>query len=411
MPKDSKQKINFTKSRIDALPSPESGRVTYHDTETAGLILVVYPSGAKSFHLYKRMPNSGQAVKPKLGQFPAMSVEAARKAATSMTAEMFKGKNPQEQHKAAQAELTVGQLFDKFISDHARHHCTTWEAMIKTFNRYFGDWRDLEAAELQNAAVQTRINELGSERGIHTANRAFDDLRSAFNWAIKYKHLIGSNPCEGITRFKTRSRERFIRPEEFDLFIEALKTEKNIDFRDYVYLSLFTGARQGNVLAMRWDCIDFDLALWHILITKNKESQTVPLTHLALQVLTDRYEHRKQLDGEWVFPSDSKVGHLVEPKKAWAKFLLRTGLKDLRMHDLRRTLGSYLAMNNQSLHIIGKVLGHKSATATQIYSRLAHDPLRQAMELAQDSMAKGSSILPRRLNLVKPKSTKRRQSN
>ena len=76
-----------------------------------------------------------------------------------------------------------------------------------------------------------------------------------------------------------------------------------------------------------------------------------------------------------------------------------------------RTVGSYLAMNNQSLHIIGKVLGHKSATATQIYSRLAHDPLRQAMELAQDSMAKSSSILPRRLNLVKPKSTKRRKSN
>jgi len=72
----------------------------------------------------------------------------------------------------------------------------------------------------------------------------------------------------------------------------------------------------------------------------------------------------------------------------------RTKLKDLRMHDLRRTLGSYMAMNNQSLQIIGKVLGHKSPTATQIYSRLAFDPLKQAMEAAQSSMARSAEILP-----------------
>ena len=53
-----------------------------------------------------------------------------------------------------------------------------------------------------------------------------------------------------------------------------------------------------------------------------------------------------------------------------------------------------MAMNNQSLQIIGKVLGHKSQAATQIYSRLAFDPLKQAMEAAQVSMAASSEILP-----------------
>jgi integrase len=81
-----------------------------------------------------------------------------------------------------------------------------------------------------------------------------------------------------------------------------------------------------------------------------------------------------------VFPSDGATGHYVEPKTAWRKFLKRAKLSNLTMHDLRRTLGSYMAMNNQSLHIIGKVLGHKSPTSTLIYSRLANDPLRNAME-------------------------------
>jgi len=151
--------------------------------------------------------------------------------------------------------------------------------------------------------------------------------------------------------------------------------------------------------------IDFDLNLWYIPITKNKESQTLPLTELAKRLLEDRHERRKS--DEWVFPSVSASGHVVEPKAGWRKFLKDAGLKDLRMHDLRRTLGSYMAMNNQSLQIIGKVLGHKSATATQIYSRLSSDPLKQAMEAAQASMAKSSDLLPasvskrRRLTRVK----------
>jgi integrase len=93
------------------------------------------------------------------------------------------------------------------------------------------------------------------------------------------------------------------------------------------------------------------------------------------------------------FRSLAKI-HLVATPTAWREFLKDAKLTDLRMHDLRRTLGSYMAMNNQSLQIIGKVLGHKSPTATQVYSRLASDPLKQAMEAAHASMSKSGDILP-----------------
>ncbi|HEY9755214.1 MAG TPA: tyrosine-type recombinase/integrase [Oculatellaceae cyanobacterium] len=70
------------------------------------------------------------------------------------------------------------------------------------------------------------------------------------------------------------------------------------------------------------------------------------------------------------------------------------GLENLRMHDLRRTLGSYMAIGNQSLHVIGKVLRHRSTSATQIYSRLTYDPMRQAMEKAQADMLTAAGLLP-----------------
>jgi integrase len=389
MPRIAKNQIKFTKVEIEKLPVPSTGRVVYHDTAVNGLVLFVYPRH-KTFYLYKFV--DGKPTRPKLGNFPDMTVEQARKEAIQMLGSISKGEPVVSRRISKASGLTLGELFDKYIDEYAQHHCTSWVETTKAFPRYFGPWLTTTTRSITRADVQQHVNLLGKDRGHHTANRAYDDLRAVYSWGIKYGYHGGDNPCTGVTKFKTRSRERFIHPDEFKKFLNALRNETNIPFRDYVYLSLFTGARQANVLSMRWDQIDLELGLWYIPITKNKESQTLPLTDLALQILTDR--KARATSEEWVFPSDSACGHVVEPKGGWASLMKRTELKDLRMHDLRRTLGSYMAMNNQSLQIIGKVLGHKSPSATQIYSRLAFDPLKQAMEAAQVSMAASTEILP-----------------
>ncbi len=72
--------------------------------------------------------------------------------------------------------------------------------------------------------------------------------------------------------------------------------------------------------------------------------------------------------------------HLKEPAKAWQRIRRRAGLEDVRLHDLRRTVGSYLAMSGASLPLIGKVLNHSNASTTQIYARLSDDAPRAALE-------------------------------
>ena len=84
-----------------------------------------------------------------------------------------------------------------------------------------------------------------------------------------------------------------------------------------------------------------------------------------------------------MFPSkSSKSGHFQEPRKGWQRILKRSGLKDLRIHDLRRTCGSWLALNGASQYIIAKQLGHKSPQSTAIYARLSLDPVRESLEQA-----------------------------
>lgn len=166
-------------------------------------------------------------------------------------------------------------------------------------------------------------------------------------------------------------------PAELERFRAALLKQPTT-LRDFFAISLLTGARKGNVLRMRWDEIDLDLGIWQF-DSKNGDTQALPLCRAALNILQVRQQSRG--DNAWVFPSAKVPGqHLVEPKRAWRRLLDEAKISDLRMHDLRRTLGSYLAIKGESAYIIGKALGHRDPRSTAVYARLNLDPVRAALE-------------------------------
>ena len=86
---------------------------------------------------------------------------------------------------------------------------------------------------------------------------------------------------------------------------------------------------------------------------------------------------------------------MIDPKKAWKALLTAAGLEDLRIHDLRRSLGSWAAIQGTSLAIIGAALGHKSTESTRIYARLTVDPVRDAMEKATSAMVSAGGLINR----------------
>jgi len=201
--------------------------------------------------------------------------------------------------------------------------------------------------------------------------------------------LKGSNPAKGVRRFTERSRERFLQPDEMPRFLEALAREPNPTFRDFVLIALLNGARRANAQAMRWDQVHLERATWEIPVTKTGDRHTVPLSPEAVTILRHRKEHSAS---EWVFPSHGENGHLVEPKRAWKVLLERAEIQDLRIHDLRRTLGSWQAADGASLSIIGKTLGHKNVSTTAIYARLNLDPVRQSVNAATKAMLAAGGV-------------------
>jgi len=88
-----------------------------------------------------------------------------------------------------------------------------------------------------------------------------------------------------------------------------------------------------------------------------------------------------------VFPSPTaRSGHLEEPKKAWQRIRERANTQDVRIHDLRRTLGSWLAASGYGLPMIGRVLNHSQPSATAVYARLDLEPVRRALEANAQAM-------------------------
>jgi integrase len=211
-----------------------------------------------------------------------------------------------------------------------------------------------------------------------------------FNRAIDWG-WENANPAHGIKKFKERSRDRFIQSDELPRFFAALGEETSIIVRDYILISLLTGARRSNVLSMRWDEINFDRITWTIPLTKNGESHTLPLVPAAIDVLKTRQKNNIN-SSPWVFPGTGASGHLVETKKPWKRILNKAGIKDLRIHDLRRSLGSWQAATGASLSIIGKTLAHKNISTTAIYARLNIDPVRESMNKATNAILSAAGV-------------------
>jgi len=144
------------------------------------------------------------------------------------------------------------------------------------------------------------------------------------------------------------------------------------------------GPRRGELLCARWPDVDLAARTWRLPTTKAGRPHLLPLPTPAVTIL-ESLPSRDQAD--WLFPSPAAAsGHLEEPKKAWQRIRDRAQVPDVRVHDLRRTLGSWLAASGYGLPLIGRVLNHTQPATTAVYARLDLEPVRQALEQTAKAM-------------------------
>lgn len=388
------REFNFTKAAIDALPLPKPGaRDVYHDRKTTGLQVRVTSTGTKTFCIFRRI-KGGQPERITLGRYPEMTIERARGEAAKVNAEIENGASPAKVKRAHREEPTFEEVFEKFIPGKRKRDGRPLSERTKKDYRdslriHLSKIKGMKLSQIGRDDVK-RVHAAATKKSPASANRALAILSSVFNYAIDELGVYeGTNPAARVKKNYEAPRERFAQADELPRLFSAMAQDP---LGDFFMLALLTGARRANLQAMRWSDVDLAHGIWHIPLTKNGTSQNVALSPEAVAVLRGRLEVAGK--AEFVFPGSGATGHLVEPKKAWARILKNAELDDLRIHDLRRTLGSWQAKTGASLSIIGKSLNHKTHQATAIYARLDLDPVRKSVNTATAAMLKAAGLKP-----------------
>lgn len=214
--------------------------------------------------------------------------------------------------------------------------------------------------------------EIGKRSG-PTVNRYLATLSACFAFAVKQLGWIEKNPCERVSRSKENpGRVRFLTEEELPRVLDACRPSPDLYLA--VILSLTTGARQSEIMNLRWPQVDFNRRVITLRqgTTKNDDARAIPLVGEGFVLLQQRAKVRSLLDDR-VFPPKSKKGLHRDVREGWVRALEAAGVNDFRWHDLRHTAASYLAMSGVSLVEIAKVLGHRTLAMVARYAHLSDE--------------------------------------
>ena len=379
-------RFNFTKTSLDRLQAGERRRDVY-DAKTAGLSLRVSPTGHKAFYFARRI--NGRYRRIKIGVFPGVTVEQARREAAKLIGQVASGKDPAADRRAKREQMTLGELWTIYRDGHAKARCT--ERTLRTekylYEKRLKKWAGHKLAAITPDQVKTLHARIGKDSKT-SANRAVQLLRRLFRYASRHYSYEGRMPTTSVELFREQARERFLLPEEMPGFLKACDAEGQ-PWSDFFKLCLLTAARRSNVQAMEWRHVDFKAKTWTIPAEQAKAGRaiTIPLSGDALGILQRR--RNDQSESGYVFPPLRDKGetlHLSQPQRPFKRICKRAGIDDLTIHDLRRTAGSWMAAAGASLPQIGKALGHADPRSTQIYARLNTDAVRSQLEAMGTAM-------------------------
>jgi len=377
---------------------PSDGKQVIWDTQTPGLNLQIQPSGTKTWYWLRWVTSMRKRQRNKIGRWPETKLRKAREMAETFNEAVRNRKNPRLYAFGRTTEdlVTLNAVWTKYRSEmEDEDGSVSNRVYIETlqYNRHVKPLLGEESVEAiatsEVAGVLAKITkgykvdkrEVG---GKTAAIRVRALLSKLFNYGILHG-FCGTNPVSGTRASKEIPRDRYILPEEMPKFLAAVDDYENQNISDAIHLLLFTGQRKGNVFAMRWEELDLDARVWTIPSTKTKSGREyrVPIVERALLILE---QSRQSSESEWVFPSARSDGEkpMKDIRSHWSKILARSKLPGLRMHDLRRTVGTYLSEAGASYDVTVRILGHsdKNLGVTARYVQPSMDRMKTALEAA-----------------------------
>jgi integrase len=397
---ETQQTLELTKAAIDAALKPGSkscfippeGKVHYLvDSKVQGLRLRIMPSSTAAFMFAARI--KGVRVAETIGRYPHTSLQSARDRTNAILAARGQGVNlvaQEEQQASAQAqaeaeqdiELTFEQFIPEYFARHAdlkREKKSVKSDRASLANLFPPQWMGRKLSSFTNPEMCKLHSDITASTREHTkrgrtrriggptaANRFLALLRHMFNRAIKWGMLAGANPArlDGEDLNKVKTVSRVFSSDEMQRLAAELDREPL--WAGYFRITAALGTRRNELLAARWENVDFNHDTIGLVHTKNGKAFTLRMGRVR-EVVEEIASRGKS---DWLFPSaESSTGHLVGASQAWDRIKKRAGItgKHAGVHCLRHTYATAMASQGYTAPEIMAALNHGSLAISQRY--------------------------------------------
>lgn len=374
------RKAKLTKKTVEALSS-EGKEYQVMDLELSGFGVRILPSGVKSYFVRYRNQD-GQSRRLALGKHGELTADQARRLAQEKLAEVRNGADPSATKQKARQAPTVNELIERYMKEHVAIHnkpktAKDKEGLIRlNIAPVIGK---LKVASVKRDHIR-KIHDSLSDKP-RTANYTLSVLKNMFNkaeeWEIRPDH---SNPCTHVKPYPEKKRDRFLDADEIHRLFRALSEAETMKTEhpqviNAIHLLLFTGCRLGEVLNLRWQDVDYENQVFNL-----PDSKTGARVHsVGNMTISFLQEIQKDAVSEFVCPGikdASKPLRMDTMESRWGKLAKAANLKDVRLHDLRHTVGTWLDEIGASSFLIQHKLGHSNITTTGRYVNRNQTPLQ-----------------------------------
>ncbi len=378
------RKRKFTAPICNKLAGPVDGgkAIEWTDSTLPGLKLSVSASGIKTW--YFRYSFEGEKNAIRIGKYPGISVDEARKIARDFGAQLDRSINP----KQLRAEKDEIPNFKDFALATYMPHATERKRSFSDDESklrlhlvpVFGSQK---LTNITRYDIETYLTKIRKSHSPATSNRHQALLSRMFNLAIGWG-LMEKNPCEHVGKFaEPIGVGKDFTQAEIQAIIKALSTEANQKAATALKLLMFSGLRKREILDARWENVDLDAGRLFLPTTKAGKPRQVALNTVAIEILKN-IPHID--DSPWVFPGEDTSKPINTIQKAWKRVLASAGVGDARIHDLRHQFATSAASGGVSMPNLMGLLGHSNVKTTLRYAHHTDEALRNASQQAASNL-------------------------
>jgi integrase len=295
------------------------------------------------------------------------------------------GKHPVLRNRKKQ-KITSAEFSKTYITDYSKPNKKSYKSDIYRLKSsivpFFGDMQISEIdsshiAQYKKLRLQQKCRQRDSLVTPATVNKEVKLVKHIIKKASKWLG-VGIQDIE-LDLATELPRERILTHKEIRVLVENVQPP----LKYAVLLALNTGMRKGEILSLRWENVNLERNFITVtaMEAKSKRIRRIPINRELRKLFLKLKLSR---DGnKYVFQNPLTGSRFTDFGRSWRSLLTRTGIDDMRFHDLRHTFASHFLMNGGDLYTLKEILGHKELNTTARYLTVTTDHKARAMEIFQ----------------------------